>query len=116
MDNFPRYDEIHVVSDLHMGGADGFQIFRETERLANYIRWVAGQRPGDRVALILNGDVIDTLAENITGYLAVDEAVSTVQRIMRDPSFRQIWDALAEFVKVDGRALIIIIGNHDIEL
>ena len=116
MNDFPHYDEIHVVSDLHMGGSEGFQIFRETQRLANYIRWVAGQRPGDRVALILNGDVIDTLAEDITGYLAVDEAVSTVQRIMRDPSFGQIWDALAEFVKVDGRALIIIIGNHDIEL
>ena len=116
MDHFPRYDEIHVVSDLHMGGSDGFQIFRETKRLANYIRWVAGQRPGGRVALILNGDVIDTLAENITGYIAVDEAVSLVQRIMRDPSFGQIWDALADFVKVDGRTLIIVIGNHDIEI
>lgn len=116
MNDFPQYDEIHIVSDLHMGGSEGFQIFRETKRLANYIRWVTAQRPGGRVALILNGDVIDTLAENITGYLAVDEAVSTVQRIMRDPSFGQIWDALADFVKVDGRALIIVIGNHDIEL
>ncbi len=116
MDHFPEYDEIHVVSDLHMGGSESFQIFRETKRLANYIRWVAGQRPGGRVALILNGDVIDTLAENITGYLAVDEAVSIVQRIMRDPSFGQIWDALADFVKVDGRTLIIVIGNHDIEI
>ena len=116
MNHFPEYDEIHVVSDLHMGGSESFQIFRETKRLANYIRWVAGQRPGGRVALILNGDVIDTLAENITGYLAVDEAVTIVQRIMRDPSFGQIWDALADFVKVDGRTLIIVIGNHDIEI
>ena len=89
MSNLPQYDEVHVISDLHMGGPQGFQIFREksTQRFANYIRWVAGQRAGDRVALILNGDVIDTLAENITGYIAVDEAVSTVQRIMGDPSF-----------------------------
>jgi len=116
MDDFPQYDEIHVVSDLHMGGSEGFQIFRETQRLANYIRWVAGQRPGSRVALILNGDVIDTLAENITGYIAVDEAASTVQRIMRDPSFGQIWEALADFVKLEARNLIIVIGNHDLEL
>jgi predicted phosphodiesterase len=68
------------------------------------------------VALILNGDVIDTLAEDITGYIAIDEATSTVQRIMRDPSFLQIWDALADFVKVDGRTLVVVIGNHDIEL
>jgi UDP-2,3-diacylglucosamine pyrophosphatase LpxH len=116
MADFPRYDEVHVVSDLHMGGSEGCQIFRETKRLANYIRWVTAQQPGSRVALILNGDVIDTLAENIVGYLAVEEAVSTIQRIVRDPAFGQIWDALADFVKVDGRALIIVIGNHDIEL
>ena len=116
MNDFPQYDEIHVISVLHMGGSQGFQIFRETKRLANYVRWVGQQRPGGRVALILNGDVIDTLAENISGYLAVDEAVLIVQRIMRDPSFGQIWDALADFVKLEGRALIIVIGNHDIEL
>ncbi len=75
MSDFPEYDEIHVISDIHMGGNKvDFQILRETERLANYIGWVGQQRPGGRVALILNGDVIDTLAEDIHGYVAVDEA------------------------------------------
>src|SRR5262245_22052771 len=114
--NLPEYDEVHVISDLHMGGPQGFQILKETPRLANFIRWVAGQRPGERVALILNGDVIDTLAENIAGYIAIDDAVSTVQRIMNDGSFGQVWDALAHFVKQDGRRLVIVIGNHDIEM
>ena len=48
-----------------MGGKPGFQILRETNRLANFIRWIAKQRPDGRVALILNGDVFDTLAEDI---------------------------------------------------
>jgi UDP-2,3-diacylglucosamine pyrophosphatase LpxH len=116
MSDLPAYDEVHVVSDLHMGGKPGFQILRETTRLANHVRWVASQRPAGRVALVLNGDVIDTLAEDIAGYVAVDEAVSTVQRIMGDPAFAKVWDALADFVAKEGRTLVIVIGNHDIEL
>ena len=41
----PQHDEIHIISDLHMGGRAGFQILRETGRLAAFVRWVAGQRP-----------------------------------------------------------------------
>lgn len=116
MSEFPAYDEVHVISDIHMGGKPGFQILGKTARLANYIRWVAAQRPGGRVALVLNGDVFDTLAEDIRGYVAVDEATATLTRIMNDPSFSGIWDALADFVKTKGRTLVIVIGNHDIEV
>ena len=116
MSDLPAFEEVHVISDIHMGGKPGFQILRETNRLANFIRWVAKQLPDGRVALVLNGDVFDTLAEDIRGYVAVDEAEATVQRIMNDASFAQIWDALAEFALKEGRTLVIIIGNHDIEV
>lgn len=116
MRNFPEHDEVHVISDIHMGGKPGFQILRETRRLANFIGWVGKQKPAGRVALILNGDVFDTLAEDIHGYVAVDEAVATVQRIIDDPSFSAIWKSLADFVRLEGRSLVIVIGNHDIEL
>ncbi len=116
MSDFPKYDEVHVISDIHMGGMPGFQILRETTRLANYIGWVGKQRPNGNVALVLNGDVIDTLAEDIHGYVAVDEAIATVKRIMEDPSFSPVWKALAAFVKLEGRSLVIVIGNHDIEV
>lgn len=112
----PKFDEIHIVSDLHMGGVDGFQILRETGRLAEFIRWVAKQRPGGRVALVLNGDIVDTLAEESGGYIAVDNAEAIVRRIMGDPSFAPVWAALADFVKTEDRALIIVLGNHDLEL
>lgn len=113
---FPQYDEVHVISDIHMGGKPGFQILKETDRLAGYIGWVAEQAPEGKVALVLNGDVFDTLAEDIKGYVAVDDAVATVQRIMDDPSFRMVWDALAEFVEKDRRTLVFVIGNHDVEM
>lgn len=116
MSEFPKYDELYVVSDLHMGGRPGFQIFREGERLAGFIRWVAQQRPGGRVALVLNGDIIDSLAEDIKGYVAVDDAVPMLSRIFADPSFKPVWDALTVFVAKEGRTLVIVLGNHDIEL
>jgi hypothetical protein len=30
----PSFDQVSVVSDLHMGGKSGFQIFRQGELLA----------------------------------------------------------------------------------
>lgn len=112
----PKFDEIHAISDLHMGGLPGFQILRETKRLAGYVQWVADQCPDGEVALVLNGDVIDTLAEDVGGYVAFDNAVPVIQRIMSDPNFSPVWDALAALVTKLGRTLVVMIGNHDIEL
>ena len=116
MNDFPAHEEIHVISDIHMGGKPGFQVLRETARLARFIDWVGAQRPEQRVALVLNGDVIDTLAEDIAGYVAVDDALPTLERIMGDAHFQPVWDALAAFVRREGRQLVLVIGNHDIEL
>lgn len=116
MSQLPAFDEVHVISDIHMGGQAGFQILRETQRLANFIRRLGKQRPEGRLALVLNGDVFDTLAEDFNGYVAIGDAEATVERIMKDSSFVAIWDALSDFVKLPGRTLVIVIGNHDIEI
>lgn len=114
--DLPQHDELHVVSDLHVGGAPGFQVMCHGARLAGYIRWVAAQRPEGRVALVLNGDIIDSLAEDISGYVAVHDAVPMLRRMFAYEAFRDIWSALAEFVKQPNRTLVVVIGNHDIEL
>jgi len=54
MSDLPAFEEVHVISDIHMGGKPGFQILRETNRLANFIRWVAKQRPDGRVQFSIN--------------------------------------------------------------
>jgi UDP-2,3-diacylglucosamine pyrophosphatase LpxH len=114
--DLPQHDELHVVSDLHIGGAPDFQVMNRGGRLAGFIRWVAAQRPEGRVALVLNGDVIDSLAEDISGYVAVHDAVPMLHRMFKYDAFRVVWDALAHFVKQPNRTLVIVIGNHDIEL
>lgn len=113
---FSRYDELYVVSDIHMGGRPGFQILKESKRLANFIRSLGQQRPEGAVALVLNGDIIDSLAEDIGGYIAADDAVTMMTRIFNDPAFTPIWEALKHFVSRPGRSLILVIGNHDIEI
>jgi UDP-2,3-diacylglucosamine pyrophosphatase LpxH len=111
----PVHDAVHVVSDIHMGGQPGFQILRETTRLANRIRRLAQLRPEAELALVLNGDVFDTLAEDIRGYVAVDDAVDTIGRIV-DRTFKGVWDALADFARTPRRTLVFVIGNHDVEI
>jgi len=113
----PRHAAIHVISDIHMGGLPGAQILRETARLAGFIRRLAAERPDAPVALVLDGDVFDSLAEDLGGaYVAVEQAQAVVARIMDDASFKPVWLALAEFVRTPQRTLVFVIGNHDIEI
>lgn len=116
-DDLPQHDALHVVSDIHMGGVAGFQVLRETARLAGYVRRLAASRPGQEVALVLNGDVFDTLAEDLgSDYLATRQALQVVGRILDDPAFAPVWAALSAFVQQPGRTLVFVIGNHDIEI
>ena len=49
-EHLPYYDEIYVVSDIHMGGHKDsnvdFQIFNKGKRLAGLIRTLIERRPG----------------------------------------------------------------------
>jgi len=114
--SLPQHDELYAVSDIHMGGGPGFQIFKQGPRLGNLARSVAATRPAERVALVLNGDVIDSLAEEIGGYVAMDDAESMMDRLYKDPAFEPVWEGLADFVRTPGRTLVVVVGNHDIEM
>ena len=119
----PTYSEIYILSDIHLGGRrdaqDNLQIFNRGERLGNLIRWIAEQRIDEEVALILNGDIIDSLAEDeVSGYVALDSgtALRMMEHIYQDSAFQPVWEGLAHFVKIPKRHLVFVIGNHDIEL
>lgn len=117
----PVFDQLYSISDIHMGGKavgeDNFQIFNHGVRLGNFIRHLASLDTSHDIALVLNGDVIDSLAEEV-GYVALGEETGTrmMNRIFNDPAFTPVWDGLEAYAKTPRRHLIVIAGNHDIEL
>ena len=123
MEHVPIYDELHIVSDLHLGGVEGFQIFDQGEtfaRLVDSLRGILRAKrkisPSSKVCLLINGDLVDFLAE--PGAVAFDPAgaVGKLKRILGDEAFAPVARALREFVATPNRRLVITLGNHDLEL
>src|SRR5262245_7260241 len=112
----PTFDRVHVVSDLHLGGRPGFQIFNQGAALAGVIDSVAQADSERSVALVLNGDIVDFLAEEPAAYRDPGGAVSKLERIAADPAFSAVWDALGRFAAKPNRTLVLVLGNHDVEL
>ncbi|MBR0778788.1 metallophosphoesterase [Bradyrhizobium diazoefficiens] len=123
-----------VISDLHLGGrppADGNPGFElcpavSRRRLARLIRRLAA-RPdfmgdGDTIELVINGDLIDFLAEEpfVPFTKQATEAIEKLERIIQNcdrgsKEEESVFPALAEFVGL-GNKLTVLLGNHDIEL
>lgn len=114
-DHLPAFDALYSVSDLHMGGQTGFQIFSSGEQFAAFVKHIQAL-PADKIALVINGDLVDFLAE--PNALAFDPAgaVDKLNRIATDPAFAKTWVALRTFLQAPGRYLIVTLGNHDLEL
>lgn len=111
-------DELYSISDLHIGGEAGHQIFNQGALLAALIDHLRSRPPERKVTLVLNGDVIDFLSEGeeADGYLKAAKVAPILERVFADAAFAPIWDALARFVKTENRCLVVTLGNHDVEL
>jgi UDP-2,3-diacylglucosamine pyrophosphatase LpxH len=113
---------VFVISDLHLGGAEGFQICSAEGRgrLTRFIDWVAAQkRDGTEIQLVLNGDIVDFLAEEdeAGGYSAfvVDESKARRKLKRIEEGCESVLAALRRFAAA-GNRLTLLIGNHDVEL
>ena len=111
----PEFDHVSVISDLHMGGPSNFQIFGQASLLAAFIDDLI-QQPASNSALVINGDMVDFLAENPAMYLDPAGAITKLDRIAADPAFKPVFDALTRYTNASGRTLAITLGNHDLEL
>ena len=111
-----QLDQLHAVSDLHLGGAPGHQIFDQGALLAATIDALRVRDPEARVGLVLNGDIVDFLAAPGATYLDPFGAVGKLEAILTDVAFSPVWQALARFVRTPQRTLVLAIGNHDVEL
>ena len=109
---------LFVISDLHLGGELGFQICSPDgqARLADFIRYVAAQKTDYQdVHLVLNGDIVDFLAEQEFSSFTNDDAAARAKLATIIGNTRQVWDSLRHLVAA-GTRLTVMLGNHDIEL
>ena len=112
-----RFDQLYVVSDLHFGGDAGFQIFGSRDAMVWLLDHLATRDPAQQLALVINGDFIDFLAESDPRHFDPYGAVAKLERIaLADPTFQPIFEALRRFAGTLNRHLIVNLGNHDLEL
>jgi UDP-2,3-diacylglucosamine pyrophosphatase LpxH len=119
-----------VISDLHLGGGPGSQICHAYSELADFIRWVMAEgrsAPPSDLELVVNGDLVDFLADDARGDPALaprawtpdeGEAVAKLERIAgraRGGDNGGVFEALCNFLAA-GHRLTLLPGNHDVEL
>ena len=121
----PTYTHLYSVSDLHLGGYSGawgvkprdFRNFKDGPALAwliDDVSRVADTCP--RTALVLAGDVVDFLACRNARPFDPQNALLNLKGIIADNAFRPVWEALRRFVAAGNGDLVILLGNHDVEL
>lgn len=111
-----KLDQLHVVSDLHLGGVPEHQIMNQGRALGRVIAHLAALPADQQVGLVLDGDIVDFLAARNAAYLDPEGAVTKLQAIFDDGEFAPVWSALAAFAAAPGRVLVLVLGNHDVEL
>jgi UDP-2,3-diacylglucosamine pyrophosphatase LpxH len=108
-------DSLFILSDLHIGANDDFDIFKSATKLdllKGFIEHV--RRQTTSAELIINGDFVDFLQLKPWNDLSRTVALAKIQRIVKGSAevFRSIGSVLA-----DGRHRIkILLGNHDAEI
>jgi UDP-2,3-diacylglucosamine pyrophosphatase LpxH len=107
-----------VISDLHLGGAPDFQMCSPAGRtlLAEFLTWTARRAAvGEDIHLVVNGDLVDFLAERPFMALTVNntEATRKLGEIVKNSA--PVWDGFRA-VAQSGAEITILLGNHDLEL
>ena len=116
---------IYIISDIHLGGEPehgkrGFRICTHEVEVASFIHSLSNLT-GPAVELVINGDLVDFLAERVSEtpphwssfHYPEQKAVDVLDRIVGRKAF--VFDALRTF-QSKGHRLVILPGNHDIEL
>jgi UDP-2,3-diacylglucosamine pyrophosphatase LpxH len=125
-----RVRSIYVISDLHLGGnypvppgpgKRGFRLCTRADAVAQFIDSLTQKFPQEGPSeLVINGDTVDFLAEG-------DERPNTWSPFTGDPSRAVakletivkrdlvVFESLERFLSKGGR-LVVLLGNHDIEL
>ncbi|HRI12793.1 MAG TPA: metallophosphoesterase [Verrucomicrobiota bacterium] len=114
--NLPTFDQLHVISDLHLGGAKGRQIFTSTREARGFLKHLSAIADA-QVGLVINGDLVDFLAEDNAQCFDTDpdRAETKLRNIAGRDAFKPVFEGLREFVAAANHHLAINLGNHDLE-
>jgi UDP-2,3-diacylglucosamine pyrophosphatase LpxH len=111
----PQFAELYSISDLHLGGFGvERQIFHQGRRLEAFLERLAKRTVP--LCLVLAGDLFDTLPYLHGAYIAVDGAAGLLQAIMEDQAFAPVFQGLRTFLEAEQHVLVVLIGNHDLEI
>ena len=90
-ESLPQFDELYVVSDLHLGGESGHQIFNSGAELARLIDFLRTRNPNKKLALLINGDFVDFLAEPNAKHFDPAGAIAKLNRIATEDIAFTAW-------------------------
>ncbi|MDI3283501.1 hypothetical protein [Polyangium sp. 15x6] len=120
---------VYIISDLHIGGRypepnepgqRGFRINTRVDALTRFVRTLGARRAeGLDVELVINGDFLDFLAEEVrpgtfVPFIADPGDALRVLGVIVEQD-KSLFDELRAFVGRGGR-LTLLLGNHDVEL
>lgn len=115
-----QFDDLFVISDLHLGGSDSPTLFDAGEKFTDWMtNCVLVQCRDQRsLGLVINGDMFDFLAEPGATYFNPQAAQSAVGRIAADNRYQPVFKSLKSFLNSNNAKtqLAITLGNHDLEL
>jgi Calcineurin-like phosphoesterase len=97
------------VSDSHIGGDPGRDIFESPDELASLVDEIDAH-PGP-VELVLAGDFFDFLR-----IAEVREGANRASVTIARPEYRALFDRLRRFVTGGSRTVVYLPGNHDAEM
>src|SRR5215475_13574495 len=98
-----------LVSDAHIGGPAGSDIFESAAELTALLRDLS--RHQGPVELVLAGDFFDLLRMGDPGR-GEDGVTATIAR----PEYQELFAALRAFAVAPGRRVVYMVGNHDAEV
>jgi UDP-2,3-diacylglucosamine pyrophosphatase LpxH len=107
-DRLPDDTLLAFISDTHIGGAAGSDIFESAAELTALLQDL--HRHQGPVELVLAGDFFDLLRMGDAGD-GGDRVAETLTR----PAYQELFAALRTFARAPGHRVVYLVGNHDAE-
>src|SRR5687768_8502165 len=100
-----------VLSDLHLGNGQGYDIFAGAEALPAFLNTFTCEP----TRVVLNGDSVDFLMNEDPLELQVERAVEQARAMVAAVPTAAVLEALGRVLAAGGE-VVLRLGNHDVEL